>query len=87
MTDLHVMYRELCESRRGDYGVDRKTIERVLRRAAQADTARLSKRPRAGVVRQQPIDRQRKAEALKLVEEHGSAEASRRTGVSADTIR
>lgn len=38
-------------------------------------------------MRQQPIDRQRKAGALKLAEEHGSAEASRRTGVSADTIR
>ena len=38
-------------------------------------------------MRQQPIDRRRKAEALKFAEEHGSAEASRRTGVSADTIR
>ena len=38
-------------------------------------------------MRQQPIDPRRKAEALKLAEEHGSAEASRRTGVSADTIR
>jgi DNA-binding transcriptional MerR regulator len=38
-------------------------------------------------VRQQPIDAQRKAVALKLAAEHGSAEASRRTGVSAATIR
>jgi hypothetical protein len=37
--------------------------------------------------RQQPIDPHRKAEALALAEEHGSAEASRRTGISADTIR
>lgn len=37
--------------------------------------------------RQQPIDPHRKAEALALAEEHGSAEASRRTGISADTTR
>jgi DNA-binding transcriptional MerR regulator len=39
------------------------------------------------VVRRRPIDPRRRAEALELAAEHGSAEASRRTGVSADTIR
>jgi hypothetical protein len=63
------------------------TIERVLRRPLRPTTARLSKRRRGGVVRRQPIDPRRKAEALKLATEHGSAEASRWTGVSADTIR
>jgi hypothetical protein len=70
-----------------EWSCARGPIERVPWRAAEAVHGPASKRRRGGVVRRQPIDRQRKAEALKLAAEHGSAEASRRTGASAETIR
>jgi hypothetical protein len=37
-------------------------------------------------VRRQPIDPARKAGALTLAEQHGAAEAARRTGIPAGTI-
>jgi hypothetical protein len=63
------------------------TIERRLRRPADANHGPAFEETTRRRCETAADQRRRKAEALKLAEEHGSAEASRRTGVSADTIR